>query len=36
MTETNYLAQTQLAERWQVAEIKLERWRPTRVTQVLS
>ena len=27
MTETNYLTQTQLAERWQVAESTLERWR---------
>ncbi len=27
MTETNHLTQTQLAERWQVAESKLERWR---------
>ncbi len=27
MTENNYLTQTQLAERWQVAESTLERWR---------
>jgi hypothetical protein len=27
MTENNYLTQTQLAERWQVTEITLERWR---------
>jgi predicted site-specific integrase-resolvase len=27
MTESNYLTQTQLAERWQVAESTLERWR---------
>lgn len=27
MTEINYLTQTQLAERWQVAEGTLERWR---------
>ncbi len=27
MTEINYLTQTQLAERWQVAESTLERWR---------
>ena len=27
MTETNYLTQTQLADRWQVAESTLERWR---------
>ena len=27
MNETNYLNQTQLAERWQVAESTLERWR---------
>ncbi len=27
MTENNYLLQTKLAERWQVAETTLERWR---------
>jgi hypothetical protein len=27
MTETNYLTQTQLADRWQIAESTLERWR---------
>ncbi|NDC76169.1 DNA-binding protein, partial [bacterium] len=27
MTENTYLTQTQLAERWQVAESTLERWR---------
>lgn len=27
MTENNYLTQTQLADRWQVAESSLERWR---------
>ena len=27
MTESNYLTQTQLADRWQVAESTLERWR---------
>ena len=27
MTENNYLTQTQLTERWQVAESTLERWR---------
>jgi predicted site-specific integrase-resolvase len=27
MTGNNYLTQTQLAERWQVAESTLERWR---------
>ena len=27
MTENNYLTQTQLAERWQVTESTLERWR---------
>lgn len=27
MTENLYLTQTQLAERWQVAESTLERWR---------
>ncbi len=27
MTENVYLTQTQLAERWQVAEGTLERWR---------
>jgi predicted site-specific integrase-resolvase len=27
MTENNYMTQTQLAERWQVAESTLERWR---------
>jgi predicted site-specific integrase-resolvase len=27
MTGSNYLTQTQLAERWQVAESTLERWR---------
>ncbi len=27
MTENTYLTQTQLAERWQVAESTIERWR---------
>jgi hypothetical protein len=27
MTESNYLTQTQLSERWQFAESTLERWR---------
>lgn len=27
MTGSNYLTQTQLAERWRVAESTLERWR---------
>jgi hypothetical protein len=27
MTGNNYMTQTQLAERWQVAESTLERWR---------
>ena len=27
MTENNYLTQTELAARWQVAESTLERWR---------
>ena len=27
MSENHYLTQTQLAERWQVAESTLERWR---------
>jgi predicted site-specific integrase-resolvase len=27
MTGKNYMTQTQLAERWQVAESTLERWR---------
>ena len=27
MTENNYLTQTQLAERWQVAQSTLEHWR---------
>ena len=27
MTGSNYMTQTQLAERWQVAESTLERWR---------